>query len=96
MLSSSPARLKPIQRAESGGALATQIKTPGESVLFHQWRAKVIISISTSNPNSVDIKESNFLLNTNFNIFKVLSIYITWDGLSQKTISRYCLFKDEK
>ncbi len=31
--------------------------------------------------------------NTNFKMFLILSIYIIWDGLSLKPISRYCLFK---
>jgi hypothetical protein len=31
--------------------------------------------------------------NTNFNFLKILSNYTIWDRLSQKTISRYCLFK---
>jgi len=31
--------------------------------------------------------------NTNLNLFKILSNYIIWDRLSQKTISRYCPFK---
>jgi len=31
--------------------------------------------------------------NTNFKFFLILSIYTIWDGLSQKTISRYCPFK---
>jgi hypothetical protein len=31
--------------------------------------------------------------NTNVNLFKILSNYIIWDRLSQKTISRYCPFK---
>jgi hypothetical protein len=29
----------------------------------------------------------------NFKIFWILSIYTIWDGLSLKTISRYCPFK---
>ncbi len=33
--------------------------------------------------------------NTNLKFFWILSIYTVWDGLSQKTISRYCPFKDE-
>ncbi len=28
----------------------------------------------------------------NFNFFLILSIYTIWDGLSLKTISRYCPF----
>jgi hypothetical protein len=28
----------------------------------------------------------------NFKFFWILSIYTIWDGLSLKTISRYCLF----
>jgi hypothetical protein len=31
--------------------------------------------------------------NKNFKFFKILSIYTIWDGLSLKTISRYCHFK---
>ncbi len=30
--------------------------------------------------------------NTNFKFFFILSIYTIWDGLSLKTISRYCPF----
>jgi hypothetical protein len=29
----------------------------------------------------------------NLNLFKILSNYIIWNRLSQKTISRYCPFK---
>jgi hypothetical protein len=32
-------------------------------------------------------------INTNLNFLKNLSVYIIWDGLSHKTISRYCPFK---
>jgi hypothetical protein len=28
----------------------------------------------------------------NFNIFQIPSVYTIWDGLSLKTISRYCPF----
>jgi hypothetical protein len=28
--------------------------------------------------------------NTNFDLLKILFVYIIWNGLSQKTISRYC------
>jgi hypothetical protein len=31
--------------------------------------------------------------NTNFKISQILSLYTIWDGLRQKTISRYCPFK---
>ncbi len=31
--------------------------------------------------------------NTNLILFKIISNYITWNRLSQKTISRYCPFK---
>ena len=34
--------------------------------------------------------------NTNLNLFKILSNYIIWNRLSQKTISRYCPFKGTK
>jgi hypothetical protein len=39
---------------------------------------------------SVNISENN---NTNKNFFEILTNYTIWDGLSQKTISRYCPFK---
>jgi hypothetical protein len=32
--------------------------------------------------------------NTNLNFLKILSNYTIWDRLSQKTISRYCPFKN--
>jgi hypothetical protein len=35
----------------------------------------------------------SFNNNTNLNLFKILSNYIIWDRLSQKTNSRYCPFK---
>ncbi len=40
------------------------------------------------------VKTSNISVNnnTNFKIFWILSIYTIWDGLSLKTISRYCPF----
>jgi hypothetical protein len=31
--------------------------------------------------------------NTNFKFFEIPSLYLKWDGLSLKTISRYCSFK---
>jgi hypothetical protein len=42
-------------------------------------------------------KSANISVNNNTNLKKiyVLSIYTRWDGLSQKTISRYCPFKEE-
>ncbi len=30
------------------------------------------------------------------NFFRLLSLYAIWDGLSQKTISRYCPFKTKE
>jgi hypothetical protein len=42
---------------------------------------------------SVYISVSN---NTNFNFEKIFFIYIIWNGISQKTISRYCPFKRKK
>jgi hypothetical protein len=41
-------------------------------------------------PKSVYISFNN---NTNVKIFQILSIYTILDGLSLKTISRYCPFK---
>ncbi len=35
----------------------------------------------------------SFNNNTNLIFLKILSIYTVWDGLSPKTISRYCPFK---
>jgi hypothetical protein len=32
----------------------------------------------------------------NFKFFLILSIYTIWDGLSLKTISRYCPFNSHK
>ncbi len=34
--------------------------------------------------------------NTNLNFVKILSNYTIWDRLSQKTVSRYCPFKETK
>jgi hypothetical protein len=40
----------------------------------------------------VNISENN---NMNKKFFWILANYTIWDGLSQKTISRYCPFKWE-
>ncbi len=39
---------------------------------------------------SVNISVNN---NTNFNFLKIIFIYTIWNGLSLKTIARYCPFK---
>ena len=50
-----------------------------------------VLSLYAERYKSVYIFVNN---NTNLNLFKILSNYIIWDRLSQKTISRYCPFKD--
>jgi hypothetical protein len=58
------------------------------------WRRRKetlgIFSFYAKRYKSVYISVNN---NTNLNLFKILSNYIIWDRLSQKTISRYCPFK---
>ena len=49
-----------------------------------------VFSLYAKRYKSVYISVNN---NTNLNLFKILSNYIIWDRLSQKTISRYCPFK---
>jgi hypothetical protein len=57
------------------------------------WRRRKenlgVFSLYAKRHKSVYISVNN---NTNFKIFWILSIYTIWDGLSQKTISRYCPF----
>jgi hypothetical protein len=58
------------------------------------WRRRKetlgIFSLYAKRYKSVYISVNN---NTNLNLFKILSNYIIWNRLSQKTISRYCPFK---
>ena len=58
------------------------------------WRRRKetlgVFSYSAKRHKSAYISVNN---NTNLKKFCVLSIYTRWDGLSQKTISRYCPFK---
>ncbi len=60
---------------------------------MRQWRrlkkALGIFSIDAKRCKSVNISENN---NTNYKFFQILANYTIWDGLSQKTISRYCPF----
>jgi hypothetical protein len=58
------------------------------------WRIRKetlgVFSLYAKRYKSVYISINN---NTNLNLFNILSNYIIWDRLSQKTISRYCPFK---
>jgi hypothetical protein len=58
------------------------------------WRRRKetlgVFSLYAKRYKSVYISGNN---NTNLNLFKILSNYIIWNRLSQKTISRYCPFK---
>jgi hypothetical protein len=58
------------------------------------WRRRKetlgVFSLYAKRYKSVYISVNN---NTNLNFLKILSNYIIWDRLSQKTISRYCPFK---
>jgi hypothetical protein len=58
------------------------------------WRRRKetlgVFSLYAKRYKSVYISVNN---NTNLNLFKILSNYIIWNRLSQKTISRYCPFK---
>ena len=60
------------------------------------WRRRKetlgVFSLYAKRYKSVYISVNN---NTNLNLFKILSNYIIWNRLSQKTISRYCPFKAE-
>jgi hypothetical protein len=64
---------------------------------MHTWRRRKenlgIFYLYAKRYKSVYISVNN---NTNLNLFKILSNYIIWDRLSQKTISRYCPFKKGK
>jgi hypothetical protein len=53
-------------------------------------KALGVFSKYTKRCKSVNISEDN---NMNYNFFYILTNYTIWDGLSQKTISRYCPFK---
>ena len=61
---------------------------------MHTWRRLKetlgVFYLYAKRYKSVYISVNN---NTNLNLFKILSNYIIWDRLSQKTISRYCPFK---
>ena len=66
---------------------------------MRQWRRRKktlgVFSKYAKRCKSVNISENN---NTNTNFFynSYLLYYTIWDGLSQKTISRYCPFKHQK
>jgi hypothetical protein len=59
------------------------------------WRRRKetlgVFSLYAKRYKSVYISVNN---NTNLNLIKILSNYIIWNRLSQKTISRYCPFKE--
>jgi hypothetical protein len=61
---------------------------------MRQWRRRKktlgVFSKYAKRCKSVNISENN---NTNKIFLKILTNYTIWDGLSQKTISRYCPFK---
>ena len=63
-------------------------------VFMRQWRRRKktlgVFSKYAKRCKSVNISENN---NTNKIFFSILTNYTIWDGLSQKTISRYCPFK---
>ncbi len=65
-------------------------------VFMGQWRRRKkalgIFSKYAKKCKSVNISENN---NTNKNFFKILANYTIWDGLRQKTISRYCPFNND-
>jgi hypothetical protein len=63
----------------------------GKNLCVHGEDAKRlgVFSLCAKRYKSVYISVNN---NTNLNLFKILSNYIIWDRLSQKTISRYCPF----
>ncbi len=64
---------------------------------MRQWRrrrkALGVFGEYAKRCKSVNISENN---NTNEKNFKILTNYTIWDGLSQKTISRYCPFKESR
>jgi hypothetical protein len=61
----------------------------GKNLCVHGEDAKILLAYS---PNTLKRHKSVYIFvnnNTNVKIFWILSIYTIWDGLSQKTISRY-------
>ncbi len=76
---------------------AESISTHSENAwkeYMRTWRRRKetlgVFSLYAKRYKSLYISVNN---NTNLNLFKILSNYIIWDRLSQKTISRYCPFK---
>jgi hypothetical protein len=76
---------------------AESIQTHSENTrkeFMRPWRRRKetlsVFSLCAERYKSVYISVNN---NTNLNLFQILSNYIIWDRLSQKTISRYCPFK---
>ncbi len=59
----------------------------GKNLCVHGEDAKRLLAYSPYTPVYISVNN-----NTNLNLFKILSNYIIWDRLSQKTISRYCPF----
>ncbi len=53
--------------------------------------AKRLLTYSPNTPKDIKVCLSRLII-IQILIFYILSIYIIWDGLSQKTISRYCPF----
>ncbi len=68
------------------GECAESIYASMEKTQKDSWR---ILQI-TKRCKSVNISKNN---NTNLKKIQILANYTIWDGLSQKTISRYCPFK---
>ncbi len=62
----------------------------GKDLCVHGEDAKRLLAYSPKRYKSVNISVN---YNTNLKFFFIRTYYTIWDGLSQKTVSRYCLFK---
>jgi hypothetical protein len=65
----------------------------GKNLCVHGKDAKRLLTYSPNTPKDITVCLSRLIIIQLLNFLKILSIYIIWDGLSQKTISRYCPFK---
>ena len=65
----------------------------GKNLCVHGEDAKRILAYSPNTPKDIKVCISRLIIIQILKIFWILSIQTIWDGLSQKTISRYCPFK---
>ncbi len=71
------------------------LRMPGKNLCVHGEDVKRLLVYSHTTPRDKKVRISQLIIIW-IKKFYVLSIYTKWDGLSQKTISRYCPFKNQQ